>query len=354
MKLSRVRALAPPPPGRPRAGRARLVRRSGPAACTQVPAERSERFREGAWTSPRPGFRLLHKVWDPPPDSGPAVPLLVIHGGPGVPHNYLLPLARLAEAAPPPARAGNMGSGGDGSGGDKPASGARPWRPRAVYMYDQLGCGGSDAPGESEAEYSVEASVRELAGVLDCVASDSGVPRCHVLGQSWGGILAYEGVMAGLGERMQSLTLCNTPVDVGALEAAAQTLLDACGGDVATFMARHNCRASPTPEHVTASYAAGATVFRGSGAIAGWSARSESEAAAVWPAGLEALVVSGEHDFVTPDCARPWLERLPARAKPTWELVPGASHMPFNEPDCMPPFMALVGGFLAERDGAAL
>ncbi|KAJ1493594.1 hypothetical protein T484DRAFT_1767883 [Baffinella frigidus] len=56
-----------------------------------------------------------------------ALPLVVLHGGPGIPHDYLLPLAGLAESA----------------GG------------RAVFFYDQLGSGNSDSPQDEEF-YSVE------------------------------------------------------------------------------------------------------------------------------------------------------------------------------------------------------
>ena len=49
------------------------------------------------------------------------LPLLVLHGGPGVPHDYLQDLAGLAD-------------------GD-----------RAVVFYDQLGCGRSDHPDDPDA-----------------------------------------------------------------------------------------------------------------------------------------------------------------------------------------------------------
>jgi len=54
-----------------------------------------------------------------------ALPVVVLHGGPGIPHDYLLPLSGLA------------------AGG------------REVFFYDQLGSGNSDSPQEDEF-YSVE------------------------------------------------------------------------------------------------------------------------------------------------------------------------------------------------------
>ena len=53
--------------------------------------------------------------------------MVVLHGGPGIPHDYLLPLSGLAEEA---------------SG-------------RTVIFYDQLGSGNSDSPQQDEF-YSVE------------------------------------------------------------------------------------------------------------------------------------------------------------------------------------------------------
>lgn len=61
----------------------------------------------------------------------PGAPLLVLHGGPGAPHDYLEPLAALA--------------------------GERP-----VVFYDQLGCGNSERPGDA-ALWTLERFVAELA-----------------------------------------------------------------------------------------------------------------------------------------------------------------------------------------------
>ena len=73
-----------------------------------------------------------------------AAPLVVLHGGPQVPSDYLFALARLSDE-------------------------------RAVVFYDQLGCGRSDCP-EDERRYSVPASVRDLGAVLSHleVGHDSG------------------------------------------------------------------------------------------------------------------------------------------------------------------------------------
>jgi pimeloyl-ACP methyl ester carboxylesterase len=64
------------------------------------------------------GYRTWYRAVGELPAPGRELPLLVLHGGPGVPHDYLEDLARLAD-------------------------GGRP-----VVFYDQLGCGRSDHPDD--------------------------------------------------------------------------------------------------------------------------------------------------------------------------------------------------------------
>src|SRR5690349_18521116 len=109
--------------------------------------------------------------------SGHPAPLVVLHGGPGATHDYLVPFERLAR---------------DG---------------RAVVMYDQLGNGHSTHHPDRGADFwTVDLFVRELANLLDHLGIGE---RYHVLGQSWGGFLAQEHALtqpAGL----RSLVLSNT------------------------------------------------------------------------------------------------------------------------------------------------
>ena len=194
------------------------------------------------------------------------------------------------------------------------------------------------------------AELEHVLGLVQELVAEGGGQRggrLHLLGQSWGGILGFEAVHAGLGDRLQSLTLSNAPASVALVEAEARRLIDAAGSAEA-FMARHNCRADPVPDNVAEAYSKGAVEFRGSGAIAGWTAaRCAADSTAAWPEHLPALLVSGEEDFVTPECMEPWLELLPAGSE--WQLVPG-SHMPFNELDNVDAFLAVVDAFLAAND----
>lgn len=86
-------------------------------------------------------------------------PLWVLHGGPGVPHDYLEPLEELADERP-------------------------------VIFYDQLGCGNSEKPLD-EALWVLPRFVEEL----DALLKHTQKGPFHILGQSWGSMLAIEYVL---------------------------------------------------------------------------------------------------------------------------------------------------------------
>lgn len=81
--------------------------------------------------------------------------LLTLHGGPGGTHDYLLPLADLAD----------MGF--------------------DVVFYDQFGCGKSDDP-KSDSDYSLEYAIEEVEGVRKAFFGNT---RINLFGNSWGGLL---------------------------------------------------------------------------------------------------------------------------------------------------------------------
>jgi L-proline amide hydrolase len=99
-------------------------------------------------------------------------PLLALHGGPGSTHNYFAPLEQLASERP-------------------------------VVLYDQIGCGKSDHP--TDIEWSVDVFREEVATLRDQL----GLERIHLLGTSWGGMLAQEHVLSGA-QGIVSLILSST------------------------------------------------------------------------------------------------------------------------------------------------
>src|SRR5579875_877952 len=98
------------------------------------------------------GFRLFYRAFVP---SAPKGTLLCLHGGPGACHDYMLPLANLANS-------GYM-----------------------VLFYDQLGCGRSEVP-RNLALFTVERGVEEL----EALRRKMKLGRVHLLGSSYGGLLA--------------------------------------------------------------------------------------------------------------------------------------------------------------------
>lgn len=98
-----------------------------------------------------PGGRVWYKIVG---EKTNKLPIIVLHGGPGYPHNYLKSIENLSDE-------------------------------RQVIFYDQLGCGKSDHPTDTKF-WTVERFVAELTEVVKTLKLE----QYHVLGQSWGAALA--------------------------------------------------------------------------------------------------------------------------------------------------------------------
>jgi len=253
-----------------------------------------------------------------PDGSSEALPLLVCHGGPGVPSDYLFPLAELLQ--------------------------------RPVIFFDQLGCGRSDRPDPADQEYSIAASVRDLVAVIDALVDEAWIPRrdghpaYHLYGQSFGGILAFEALSAAAGlPSPRSLTLSNVPSSVPVLLEEVAALLDELGGDGSRFDATHVCRATPRPAPLLAAYAPGhpGDHWRGVDVIADWCVAEAGLAAFPTPV----LLLAGEHDFVTPRAMQGW------RQLPDQHLVvlPGVAHHALLESPAA--YGAVLETFLQKHEG---
>jgi L-proline amide hydrolase len=102
------------------------------------------------------GYRVWYRIVGDSEETSNK-PLLCLHGGPGIPHDYLEPIGEMA-----------------GSG-------------RRVIFYDQLGCGNSDHPHNPNM-WTVELFLAEI----DTIRRSLRLERVHILGQSWGCMLAME------------------------------------------------------------------------------------------------------------------------------------------------------------------
>jgi proline iminopeptidase len=146
---------------------------------------------------------LGHKTWYRAAGdlTSDAVPLLALHGGPGSTHHYFAPLERLAAERP-------------------------------VVVYDQLGCGSSDRPQD------IEWSVEVFRDEVDAVRAQLGLERIHLLGTSWGGMLALEHVLSGA-EGIVSLILSSTLASIDQWAAEQVVLRNALPPEVVEVLDRH-------------------------------------------------------------------------------------------------------------------
>jgi L-proline amide hydrolase len=146
------------------------------------------------------GYRTWYRVVGDI-DSGMA-PLVALHGGPGSTHHYFGPLERLGDERP-------------------------------VVLYDQIGCGSSDRPQD------IAWSVAVFREELDAVRVQLGLDRIHLLGTSWGGMLALEHVLSGA-QGIVSLILSSTLASVDQWAAEQMVLRNALPADVVEVLDRHD------------------------------------------------------------------------------------------------------------------
>jgi L-proline amide hydrolase len=267
--------------------------------------------------------------------SGPA-PLIVLHGGPGATHDYLLSLADLAR---------------DG---------------RAVVFYDQFGNGRSSHFPERGADFwTVDLFVRELHNLVRALD----ISDHHVLGQSWGGFLAQEYALTHP-EGLRSIVLANTAASFPHFVAAANGLRSELPPEVEAtlrkhedagttddpeymeaclvFYARHVCRLEEWPQGVTDAFdwidkdptvyhtMNGPSEFHVIGSIRDWQSLDR-----LHEIDLPTLLVSGRYDEATPALQE---ELLAGIHGAEWVVFEESSHMPHHEE--RERYMQVVGDWL--------
>ncbi|MDH4043940.1 MAG: proline iminopeptidase-family hydrolase [Gemmatimonadota bacterium] len=141
-------------------------------------------------------------VWYRIVGSGNATPLLVLHGGPGAPSYYLKPFAALADERP-------------------------------VVFYDQLGAGHSD-PITDTTLLTVERFVAELAAVREAL----GLDEVHILGHSWGTMLATDYLLTKP-RGVRSVIFASPAISIPRWLADADTLLMTMPDSIQAAVARH-------------------------------------------------------------------------------------------------------------------
>jgi proline-specific peptidase len=148
------------------------------------------------------GYKTWYRIVGDQEEPGKAS-LMCLHGGPGASWDYLEPLEALA-----------------GTG-------------RRVVFYDQLGGGNSDVP-QDHSIFSITLFLEEV----DVVRKALGLERMHLLGHSWGGMLAMEYALkqpAGL----ISLILANTGASMPQWMAEGRRLIAELPPEVQGTIQKH-------------------------------------------------------------------------------------------------------------------
>ncbi|MEP7293551.1 MAG: proline iminopeptidase-family hydrolase [Chloroflexota bacterium] len=147
------------------------------------------------------------------------LPLLALHGGPGASHDYLESLDAIAETG------------------------------RRVIYYDQLGCGRSSIPEKKPELWTVELYVEEV----DAVRQALGLERIHLIGQSWGGMLAME-YMLTQPQGIASLTIASSPASMIQWVAEANRLRQQLPADVQATLDQHEAAGTTShPDYIAAT-----------------------------------------------------------------------------------------------------
>lgn len=249
------------------------------------------------------------------------LPLLCLHGGPGVPHDYLEPLGAMTATG------------------------------RRVIFYDQLGGGASDHPDDPSLW-----TIALFRDELETIRRALGLERLHLLGQSWGGMLAMEYALtqpAGLA----SLILADAPAsmpqwametnrlrselppEVQAIlqhhEAAGTTDAPAYQEAVLEFYRRHVCRLDPWPDCLKRALAKmmqspqvyltmiGPSEFHVTGTLKDWDIVPRLVAIDV-----PTLVLGGRYDEATPIITGTVHRGIPGSE---WVIFEHSSHAPHLE-----------------------
>ena len=289
--------------------------------------------REG--TIPFEGSETFYRVVGEGEGSG-KLPLLTLHGGPGAPSYHLEPYEALAEG-------------------------------RRVIFYDQLGCGRSPVTAEHDPSmFTFDLYVREV----EAVRAALGLDEIHLLGHSWGGMLAML-YMLEQPAGVASLTIQGSPASVPfwlteldrlraelppevdatlrAHEAAGTTDDPAYEEAMMVFYGRHVCRVEWPPylvktfEALTANPEVyftlnGPSEFHVIGPLKDFDVTDR-----LGEIRVPTLIFAGEHDEVTPATVEQVHRGI---AGSRLEIVPDSSHMTYAEqPEVV---LELVRGFLDE------
>ncbi len=253
-----------------------------------------------------------------------------------MPHDYLEPLAQLADQRP-------------------------------VVFYDPSGSGRSDRP--SNVSWSLELFSEELSAICTALAVES----VHLFSHSMGSLIVLGALVRPM-PRLLSVVMASPIIDVPAYLAEVRARVMRMTSDFAAvmraeedpqlrktvahaqllyqFAEQHICRCTPRPDALTRSFHAlnraahaqmkgGSLFYLTPIAELDWSERLSSLS-------MPTLITCGEDDLATPTACRAFLQRM---QHGELAIFPGCTHMPHLED--APTYVGRLARFLAAADGGA-
>jgi len=243
------------------------------------------------------------------------LPVLILNGGPGSPHNYLLNLENLTKFN------------------------------RPVIFYDQIGCGLSSHPANNDIWV-----IQLFIDQINALRRDLGLDKLHLFGHSWGGMLAID-YLLNKPDGIKSVVLASTMISIPLFQKEMKKLRHKLPRDIRTTLARHEkagttdsseykeayryfskthiYRLDEWPTHLNpAKDSFGTAVYQKmwgpsetypNGTLKNWDRLNELS-----QINTPTLIVSGRHDELTPDQAKLTQKLIP---KSEIEIFEHSAHM---------------------------
>ncbi|KAH7319379.1 proline iminopeptidase [Rhexocercosporidium sp. MPI-PUGE-AT-0058] len=268
------------------------------------------------------------------------IPLVVLHGGPGLSHDYLLPLQELWSQHQIP-----------------------------VILYDQIGNGKSTHLPETKGD---EKFWKEelFWDELDNLIKGLGLKEYDVLGQSWGGMMGSKWAGVRKPKGLRRLILSNSPADLNEWEKAYASYRKLLPEDVEAklrkgeeaedwegeeykeammyFLGKHMITVKPMPAELLETLAwagtddtvvmtmSGPNEFKSRGVMENW---STAEAAK----GIEVptLVINGVNEGASDEAVKPFVQGI---KDVKWVKLENSTHCPLQEEK--ENYLKVVSGFL--------
>ncbi|KAJ7164361.1 proline iminopeptidase [Mycena filopes] len=253
---------------------------------------------------------------------GGTAPLIGLHGGPGMVHDYLIPLGDLSDS-------------------------------RAVILYDQIGNGRSTHLRDKPASFwTIDLFIDELINLVQHFGAENAF---FLLGHSWGGILAAEFAVRRQPPGLKGIVFSNSLAAMGlwmqsnmqimsTLPTAVQDGLKAGFGAPQKYRAAleevyklHACRMDVQPKEVSAGgldpifgdRVTGeggdmtVSIAMNTGELKDWTIVDRLHEIKV-----PCLVINGKYDLAQDFVVQPFVDKIP---KVKWVRYESASHLPMWE-----------------------